>query len=68
MEARWLSPRSAATYLDVKVATIYAWASDGTIPGVIRIARRNPKGKGRHRCTVRIDRSTLEEFLKRRSR
>jgi excisionase family DNA binding protein len=65
MEPRWLSPRTAAVYLDCKVRTVYAWASDGTIPAV-RITRRNPKGKGRHRVTIRLDKLALDAFLQRR--
>lgn len=63
MESRWLSPKTAAAYLEVKVATVYAWTSDGTIPSV-RIFRRHPKGQGRHRCTIRIDKLSLEKMLK----
>ena len=64
---RWLSARNAAAYLDITVPTLYDWAGDGTIPGVVRIARRKPKGAGRHRVTIRIDKTKLDEFLERRA-
>ena len=65
---RWLSPRSAAAYIDVSVRTLYAWAADGTIKGVVRIRRRNPKGCGRHSCTLRIDRLALDRWLESRAK
>lgn len=64
---RFLSPRHAAAYLDIGLRTLYAWAADGTIPA-IRIARRNPKGRGRHVCTIRIDRDALDKWLEKRVR
>jgi len=64
---RWYSPKRAATYLDVKVATVYAWAADGTLSGVVRIARRNPKGRGRHRVTIRIDKVQLDKWLEKKA-
>ncbi len=68
VEARWLSVRSAAAYLDCSPRTLYAWALDGTLPGVARIRRRKPAGRGRHVCTVRIDRLALDAFLSRGGR
>jgi excisionase family DNA binding protein len=68
MEPRWLTVKAAADYLSVRPATIYEWAGDGTLPGVVRIARRHPGGQGRHRVTIRIDKMALDEFLKRRAR
>jgi hypothetical protein len=65
---RWLSVRSASVYLDVTVATLYDWASDGTIPGVARICRRNPAGCGRHRVTIRIDKVQLDKWLENKAR
>ena len=65
---RWLSCRSAAAYLDVSYRTILAWAQDGTLRGVARIARRNSKGVGRHRVTIRVDRLALDRFLEGRAR
>lgn len=67
MERRWLSPRHAAEYLDVKVGTIYVWAADGTIPAV-RIRHRNSTGRGRHVCSIRIDKMALDFFLEKRAR
>jgi excisionase family DNA binding protein len=66
--ARFLSPRHAAAYLDVSLRTLYAWAADGTIKGVVRINRRNARGIGRHVCTLRIDRLVLDRFLEGRAR
>ena len=66
--ARWLSPRSACAYLDVSLRTFYAWAADGTIKGIARIARRNSKGVGRHRVTIRCDKFALDKFLEGRAR
>jgi hypothetical protein len=65
---RWLSPRSAAAYLDVSIRTLYVWAADGTIKGVARIHRRNPSGRGRHVCTIRIDKVQLDKWLEARAR
>ena len=66
---RWLSPRSVAVYLDLKsVRTIYEWISSGAIKGVTRIHRRNPSGRGRHVCTIRIDKLALDRFLESRGR
>lgn len=66
---RWMSVRSAALYLDVSVKSIYAWCSDGTLGrAVARIRRRNPKGCGRHTCTIRIDRIALDRFLEARAK
>jgi excisionase family DNA binding protein len=66
---RWLSAKNAATYLEITVATLYSWASDGTIPAV-RITRRHPNGNGlgRHRLTLRFDRLAIDAFMERRSR
>ena len=71
VQPRWLSAKSAAAYLDLKsVKTLYAWAADGTIKGVVRIHRRNPKGngRGRHVCTLRVDRLALDRWLEGRAR
>jgi hypothetical protein len=65
---RWLSPRSAARYCDVSYRTLLAWAGDGTIKGVVRIRRRDSKGRGRHVCTLRVDRIALDKFLESRVR
>jgi excisionase family DNA binding protein len=65
---RWLSPKHAAEYLDLKaVGTIYSWVADGILPAV-RIFHRNPKGVGRHRVTIRIDRLALDRWLEGRAR
>ena len=65
---RWLSPKSVAVYLDLKnVRTVYSWVAAGLIPAV-RIHRRNPTGRGRHICTVRIDKLALDRFLEGRAR
>lgn len=65
---RWLSPRSAAAYIDVSIRTVYAWSADGTLRGVTRIRRRNPSGRGRHVCTIRIDRLALDRWLEGKAR
>jgi excisionase family DNA binding protein len=65
---RWLSPRNAASYLDVSLRTLYCWAADGTIKGVVRINRRNGKGIGRHLVTIRIDKFQLDRWLESRGR
>ena len=59
---RWLSCRSCATYLDTTSRTIYEWASAGLLP-CVRIQRRSPAGRGRHRCTLRFDRVAIDERL-----
>lgn len=66
-EPRWLDIKTTATYLSVTPATIYSWAADGTLKGVVRIARRHPAGRGRHRVTIRIDRQELDRFLEARA-
>ena len=70
METRWLSAKNAAIYLDITIATLYDWASDRTIPGVVRIARKKPRGdgKGRHRVTLRCDKFALDKWLEGRAR
>ena len=65
-ERRFLSPRRAAAYLDVSLKTLYSWAADGTIRGVVRISRRHPRGRGRHICTLRIDKVALDQWLEKR--
>ncbi|MGA2360896.1 MAG: helix-turn-helix domain-containing protein [Candidatus Aminicenantales bacterium] len=67
MEARFLTVRSAAIYLDCKPATVRGWVNADLIP-CIRIRHRNPTGCGHHHCTIRIDKTQLDEFLLRRSR
>jgi len=67
IEARFLSVRTAAIYMDCKPATVRAWVSAG-IGAAVRIARRNPKGVGRHRVTLRIDRLRLDRLLESRTR
>jgi len=65
---RWISPRSVAVYLDLKsVRTVYEWISAGVIPAV-RICRRDPRGRGRHRVTIRVDKIALDKFLEGRAR
>jgi excisionase family DNA binding protein len=68
VSARWLSIRTAAQYLSISPRTCYSWALDGTIKGVVRIHRRHAKGRGRHVCTVRIDRLALDRWLEARAR
>lgn len=65
---RWLDPRSAAAYISVSYRTFLAWAADGTIKGVVRIARRNSKGVGRHRVTIRCDVQALDRFMEGKAR
>lgn len=67
---RWLSIRAAAQYCSMSSRTLYSWALDGTLGrGVVsRITRRNAKGRGRHVCTIRIDRIALDRFLESRAR
>lgn len=66
LEPRFFSPRRAALYLDVSLKTLYAWAADGTLKGVVRIRRRNAAGRGRHQETIRISKARLDAFLERR--
>ena len=71
IDTRWLSAKSAMAYLDLKdIRTIYAWAADGTLPGVKRIVRRKHEGsgKGRHRVTLRVDKTQLDRWLEGRTR
>ena len=68
--ARWLDGRSAAAYLSIGYRTLLAWSADGTLGrGVVaRIARRDSKGVGRHRVTLRFDREALDRFMMARAR
>ena len=66
MEPRFLSVKTAAAYMDCKPSTIRAWIAKGIIPA-IRISRREPKGRGRHLVTIRIDKQQLDDFLESRS-
>jgi len=61
---RWLNAKSCAVYLDTRPRTIYEWASAGLLP-CVRISRRSPAGRGRHRCTLRFDRVAIDEHLNR---
>jgi hypothetical protein len=67
---RWLSVRTASQYASISPRTLRSWAEDGTLPRgvVVRISRRDAKGRGRHVCTVRIDRLALDRFLESRAR
>jgi len=65
METRWLSVRTAATYMDCKQATVRRWISEGAIPAA-RILHRNSTGRGRHICTLRIDKLALDAALLKR--
>jgi hypothetical protein len=58
---RWLTVQAAAVYCSCTPRTLVGWALPrGT---VVRIARRGAKGVGRHRVTLRVDRTKLDEFL-----
>ncbi len=67
---RWLDGRSAAAYIAISYRTLLEWAADGTLGrGVVaRIERRNSKGVGRHRVTLRFDRQGLDRFMESRAR
>lgn len=64
---RWLSVRTAAAYLDLRPGTVRTWIREGLLPAV-RIMRRHSKGRGRHICTLRIDRLRLDRWLESRAR
>lgn len=64
---RWYSIRSAAIYLDVAPGTIRAWISSGIIP-CARVRHRNATGRGRHICTVRLDKLQLDRAMERLSK
>ena len=66
MEARWLSVRTAAIYMDCRPCTLRAWINNG-LP-CVRIRHRNSTGVGKHICTIRIDRLALEKWMESRSR
>lgn len=68
--ARWLDPRSACAYISVSYRQLLSWAQDGTLGrGVVsRIVRRDSKGVGRHRVTLRFDREGLDRFMASRAR
>jgi hypothetical protein len=70
VQARWISIRDAAAHVSVSPKTFRSWCADGIFGrGVVaRIHRRNPKGRGRHVCTVRIDKSQLDRWLSARAR
>ena len=68
LDCRWMSARRAASYLDITVPTLYQWGLDGTLPGIVRITRRTPKGTGRHRVSIRVDRLAVDRWLESRVR
>jgi predicted site-specific integrase-resolvase len=63
-ETRWMSIRTASTYLDVRPATLRAWINSGVLP-CVRIRHRNPEGVGKHQCTLRLDRRAIDRILER---
>jgi hypothetical protein len=67
---RWLSLKSASSYVQVSPKTLISWADSGALGRgiVVRIRKRQPSGRGRHVATVRIDRMALDRFLEARAR
>jgi hypothetical protein len=70
VQARWISAKAAAAYVSVSPRTFRSWCADGTFSrGIVaRIHHRNPKGVGRHVCTIRVDRLALDRWLESRAR
>lgn len=66
---RWLSVKTASVYLSVTPRTLMSWEA-GVLPRgvIVRIRRRDPQGRGRHQCTIRIDRLALDRWLEARAR
>lgn len=70
VQTRWITAKAAAAYVSVSPRTFRSWCADGIFGRgvVVRINRRNSKGVGRHVCTIRIDRLSLDRWLESRAR
>jgi excisionase family DNA binding protein len=67
VEIRWLSVKSAAIYMDCAEDTVRAWVANGLLP-CCRIRHRGTSGRGRHICSIRIDKLAIDKWLEGRSR
>jgi excisionase family DNA binding protein len=60
MNPKW-TPKQLASYLNVKVGTVYLWVKEGRIPFVVL-------SKGPRKQCVRFDPDEIEKWLQKRRR